>query len=41
MGYVHQCKYTDVGTFDFKRSGDKITIFHRSGKTTLSVTSSW
>jgi hypothetical protein len=41
MGYVHQCKYTDVGTFDFKRSGDKITIIHRSGKTTLSVTSSW
>jgi len=41
MGYVHNCKYTDVGIFEFKRSGDKITIWHRAGKTTFKVTSSW
>jgi hypothetical protein len=41
FGYVHTCTYTNVGTFEFKRSGDKITIIHRNGKTTLRVTSSW
>jgi hypothetical protein len=41
MGYVHTCKYTDVGTFEFKRNGDSITISHRSGKTTFRVASSW
>jgi hypothetical protein len=41
MGYIHDCKYTNVGTFQFKRSGDKITISHRNGKTTFKVTSSW
>jgi hypothetical protein len=41
MGYVHDCKFKDVGTFAFKRGGDKITIWHRNGKTTFKVTSSW
>jgi hypothetical protein len=41
MGYVHTCKYANVGTFEFKRSGDRITVFHRSGKTSFQVTSSW
>lgn len=41
LGYVRDCKFTDVGSFQFKRSGDRITIFHRSGKTTFRVTSSW
>ena len=41
MGYVNICKYKDVGDFRFKRSGDRITIYHRNGKTTFKVTSSW
>jgi hypothetical protein len=41
LGYVRQCKFSDVGAFQFKRSGDKISISHRSGKTTFRVTSSW
>jgi hypothetical protein len=41
LGYVLSCKYENLGTFSFKRKGDRITIAHRNGKTTLSVTSSW
>jgi hypothetical protein len=41
LGYVHFCKFKDVGSFSFKRSGDRITVKHRSGKTTFKVTSSW
>jgi hypothetical protein len=36
-----ECKFEDVGAFGFSRTKDKITIYHRKGKTVFTVTGSW
>ena len=38
---VHKCTFHDVGVFQFKRSGNRVTILNRYGKSTLSIQSSW
>ncbi|HUB29543.1 MAG TPA: hypothetical protein VL967_07590 [Terracidiphilus sp.] len=36
-----ECKFEDVGAFGFSRTKDKITIYHRKGKTVFTVAGAW